>query len=40
MEERLIPKAGFDFKGITVSGFKRSFSLSAIKSNLVTVKTQ
>ena len=38
MEERLIPKAGFDFKGITVSGFKRSFSLSAIKSNLVTVK--
>ena len=27
MEERLIPKAGFDFKGITVSGFKRSFSL-------------
>lgn len=38
MEERLVPKAGFDFKGITVSGFKRSFSLSAIKSNLVTVK--
>ncbi len=38
MEERLVPKAGFEFKGITVSGFKRSFSLSAIKSNLVTVK--
>lgn len=38
MEERLVPQAGFDFKGITVSGFRRSFSFSAIKSNIVTVK--
>lgn len=38
MEERLVPQAGFDFKSITVSGFKRSFSPSAIKANIITAK--
>lgn len=38
MEEQLVPKAGFKFKSITISGFKRSMSLSAIKNNVITVK--
>ena len=38
MEETLVPKAGFDFKSIRISGFKRSFSPSAIKHNAVTLK--
>ncbi len=38
MEERLVPKAGYNFKSITISGFKRSMSLSAIKSNIITIK--
>lgn len=38
MEERLVPKAGFEFKSITISGFKRSFSPSAIKANIITAK--
>jgi len=38
MEERLVPQAGYDFKGIKVSGFKRSFSPSAIAHNMVTAK--
>lgn len=38
MEERLVPKAGFEFKSIQVRGFKRSMSISAIKANLGTVK--
>ncbi len=37
MEERLVPKAGFDFKPIRVSGFKRSFKPAAIKANVQTV---
>ncbi len=37
MEERLVPKAGFDFKPIRVSGFKRSFKPAAIKANIKTV---
>ena len=37
MEERLVPKAGFDFKPIKVSGFKRSFKPAAIKANIKTV---
>lgn len=36
MEEKLVPQAGYNFTGITVSGFKRSFSPSAIKHNVVT----
>ncbi|HHZ05239.1 MAG TPA: undecaprenyldiphospho-muramoylpentapeptide beta-N-acetylglucosaminyltransferase [Clostridiales bacterium] len=38
MEERLVPQSGFEFKGITISGFKRSFSPSAIKANIITAK--
>ena len=38
MEERLVPQAGFDFKGITVQGFRRKFSPKALKDNLVTIK--
>ncbi len=37
MEEKLVPKAGFPFKSIEISGFKRSFSPSAIKHNVKTV---
>ncbi len=37
MEARLIPNAGFDFKTIEISGFKRSFSLKNIKHNIVTL---
>src|SRR5574344_1582764 len=36
MEERLVPQAGYNFTSITISGFKRSFSPSAIKHNVVT----
>lgn len=38
MEETLVPKAGYDFKGIKISGFKRSFSPAAIRDNIVTAK--
>lgn len=38
MEEDLVRKAGFDFKGITISGFSRRLSLAGIKKNLVTFK--
>ncbi|MGN0551175.1 MAG: undecaprenyldiphospho-muramoylpentapeptide beta-N-acetylglucosaminyltransferase [Acutalibacteraceae bacterium] len=38
MEERLVPQAGFKFKSISISGFKRSFSPSAIKDNIITAK--
>ncbi len=37
MESRLVPNAGFDFKTIDISGFKRSFSPSAISHNVKTV---
>lgn len=37
MESRLVPQAGFDFKTIDISGFKRSFSPSAISHNVKTV---
>lgn len=37
MESRLVPQAGFDFKSITISGFRRSFSPSAISHNVKTV---
>lgn len=37
MEARLVPQAGFDFKTINISGFKRSFSPSAISHNIKTV---
>ena len=38
MEERLVPQAGFNFKGITVQGFRRKVSFQALKENIVTVK--
>ena len=38
MEERLVPQAGFDFKQIVISGFKRSFNVKAIGHNVKTVK--
>ena len=37
MESRLVPNAGFDFKTIDISGFKRSFSPKAIMHNIKTV---
>lgn len=37
MEARLVPAAGFEFKTIEISGFRRSFSPSAIKHNIKTV---
>ena len=38
MEEELVKKAGFDFKGIDISGFSRSKSLDGLKKNFSTVK--
>lgn len=38
MEERLVPQAGFEFRGITVQGFRRRISLKAVGENIVTVK--
>lgn len=37
MEARLVPNAGFDFKTIDISGFRRSFSPKAISHNIKTV---
>ena len=37
MEARLVPKAGFRFETVDISGFRRSFSPSAIKHNVQTV---
>ncbi|MGN0521337.1 MAG: undecaprenyldiphospho-muramoylpentapeptide beta-N-acetylglucosaminyltransferase [Eubacterium sp.] len=37
MESRLVPNAGFDFKTIEISGFRRSFSPKAIVHNVKTV---
>lgn len=38
MEERLVPQAGFEFKGINVQGFSRKLSPKGIKDNIITVK--
>ena len=38
MEERLVPRAGFEFRGITVQGFRRKLTPKAIGENIVTVK--
>ncbi len=38
MEERLVPQAGFEFKGISVQGFKRKLTPKAIATNAVTLK--
>ena len=37
MEERLVPKAGFKFKSIRVSGFSRQKNIKAIAANVKTV---
>lgn len=37
MESRLVPNAGFDFKTIKISGFRRSFTPEAIAHNIKTV---
>ena len=38
MEERLVPKEGFDLETVTISSFRRSLSPASIKHNLGTVK--
>lgn len=38
MEERLVPQAGFEFRGISVQGFKRKITPKAIKDNIITIK--
>lgn len=38
MEATLVPKAGFDFASINISGFYRSFDLNGIVHNLKTLK--
>ena len=38
MEETLVPKAGFKMEFITISGFRRSMSPSAVKHNFKTVQ--
>lgn len=38
MEEILVPKSGFKFKGITISGFDRKISIKALKKNFITLK--
>ena len=38
MEANLVPKAGFDFASINISGFYRSFDLNGIVHNLKTLK--
>ncbi len=38
MEEKLVSEAGFEFKGITVSGFARKLNFESVKKNLVTLK--
>lgn len=37
MEERLVPKAGFAFRSITISGFQRKPSWTNLKKNMKTV---
>ncbi|MDR0404907.1 MAG: undecaprenyldiphospho-muramoylpentapeptide beta-N-acetylglucosaminyltransferase [Oscillospiraceae bacterium] len=38
MEEKLVTKAGFKLKTITISGFDRKVSLEAVKKNFLTLK--
>lgn len=37
MEERLVPQAGIEFKGIDVQGFSRKISFKGLKDNVITV---
>lgn len=38
MEERLVPKAGYDMAFITISGFQRKLSLENLMKNILTVE--
>ena len=38
MEERLVKRAGFEFRGIKISGFSRKINIASIKKNAVTLK--
>ena len=38
LEEKLAQEAGFEFRGITISGFSRKLNFSGIKKNIVTIK--
>ncbi len=38
MEEKLVPEAGYEFTGITVSGFSRKLNLDSVKKNINTLK--
>ena len=38
MEERLVPQAGFEFKSVSVQGFRRKISFKSLKENIVTVR--
>ena len=38
LEESLVKKAGFQFKGIKISGFSRKLNFAGIKKNIITVK--
>lgn len=38
MEERLVKQAGFEFRGIKISGFSRKFDINSLKKNIVTLK--
>lgn len=38
MEEDLVKKAGFDFKGINITGFSRLKNLEGFKKNILTIK--
>lgn len=38
MEERLVPQAGYEFRGIIVQGFRRKLTPKGLAENVVTVK--
>lgn len=38
MEEELVGKAGFDFRGINVSGFSRDISFEGLSKNVIALK--
>ena len=38
MEEKLVSEAGFNFRSIKISGFRRKLTPSAIKKNIITLK--
>lgn len=38
MEERLVTQAGFDFRGIKISGFSRKINIASLKKNIITLK--